>query len=73
MGDAGLLVDPDDRDAFGAAIHRLLTEPDLRQELARRGPPQAAKFTWDDTARQTIAAYQEAMAPRRLGALSPRT
>ncbi len=65
MGDAGLLVDPDDRDAFGAAIHRLLTEPDLRQELARRGPPQAAKFTWDDTARQTIAAYQEAMAPRR--------
>ncbi len=59
MGDAALLVDPDDTPAFAAALRRLLAEPDLRHELAQRGPPQAAKFTWDDTARRTLAAYRE--------------
>lgn len=62
MGDAALLVDPGDTPAFAAALRRLLAEPDLRHELARRGPPQAAKFTWDATARQTLAAYQEVSA-----------
>jgi glycosyltransferase involved in cell wall biosynthesis len=57
MGDAALLVDPDDTAAFADTIRRVLTDAGLRADLARRGPAQAAKFTWDETARQTYAAY----------------
>ena len=60
MGEAALMVDPDDLAAFTAALQRVLTEADLRADLSRRGPPQAARFRWDDTARQTLAAYHEA-------------
>ncbi|HEX2515999.1 MAG TPA: glycosyltransferase family 1 protein [Chloroflexota bacterium] len=62
MGDAALLVDPDDSAALAGAIERVLTDEELRQDLSERGPPQAGKFTWDETARQTIAAYEAARA-----------
>ena len=31
----------------------------LARSLAQRGLQQAARFTWAETARQTLAAYQE--------------
>jgi len=61
MGDAALLVDPDDPAALAGAIRRVLEDGDLRADLARRGPPQAARFTWDDTARRTAEAYKDAL------------
>jgi glycosyltransferase involved in cell wall biosynthesis len=57
MGDAALLVDPDDTGALAADLRRLLTEPDLRADLATRGPAQAARFSWEVTAGQTYEAY----------------
>jgi glycosyltransferase involved in cell wall biosynthesis len=68
MGDAALLVDPDDSAALAGAIERVLTDADLRQELSELGPPQAGKFTWDETARRTIAAYEEARMAGAAGA-----
>lgn len=59
MGDAATLVDPDNLDALSDAIHRVLQDADLRRDLSVRGPAQAARFRWDETARQTLAAYQE--------------
>ena len=67
-GDAALLVDPMDTAAFAAALERVLSDAALRQDLARRGPAQAARFSWDETARQTHAAYQHAF---RLAAPPP--
>ncbi|MGH2350870.1 MAG: glycosyltransferase family 4 protein [Chloroflexota bacterium] len=61
MGDAALLVDPDDTAAFADALRRVLTDANLRADLAHRGPAQAATFTWDDTARQTAAAYRDVL------------
>jgi glycosyltransferase involved in cell wall biosynthesis len=58
MGDAALSVDPEDTSAFTTALHRLLTDDALREDLSRRGPPQAAKFTWEQAARETYAAYE---------------
>lgn len=60
MGEAALLVDPDNTASFAAALERVLTDADLRADLARLGPLQAARFHWDDTARQTFAAYRQA-------------
>ncbi len=60
-GDAALLVDPANTDAITAALRRLLTEPDLAAELRRRGLAQAACFSWERAARETVAVYERVM------------
>lgn len=57
VGDAGLLVPPTDDEAIEHALYRVLTDSELRQELRRRGFLQAAKFSWPETARQTLAVF----------------
>jgi glycosyltransferase involved in cell wall biosynthesis len=59
-GDAALLVDPEDDGALTDALRRVLTDLSLREDLARRGPAQAARFSWQATARATLAAYATA-------------
>jgi glycosyltransferase involved in cell wall biosynthesis len=61
VGDGGLLVPPDDEAALTAAIVRAWTDPILRQALAERGKQQAARFTWQRTAEQTLNIYREAI------------
>jgi glycosyltransferase involved in cell wall biosynthesis len=63
LGEAAILVDPDDIPALAGAIERVLVDADLRRDLAARGPAQAGKFTWDETARQTVEAYEAARRP----------
>ena len=53
-GDAALLVDPTDVGAIRAALERLLSDAELRAELAVRGTDRAARFTWRETARHTL-------------------
>ena len=60
IGDAGLLVDPGDREAWAEAIDRVVTDPTMRDRLVERGRRRARAFSWDRTARQTLAVYQEA-------------
>ena len=59
-GDAALLVDPLSVDNLTAALQRILNDAPLRQELAARGPRQAARFTWSAAAESLLAAYREA-------------
>ncbi len=54
-GDAALLVDPLDTGAIAAGLQRLLTEPALAEDLRRRGAARAAGFSWERTARETLA------------------
>lgn len=60
VGDAGLLVNPFDEDAIGAAIARLIDDGDLRAGLRARGQQRAALFNWTETARQTLQVYEQA-------------
>ncbi len=62
VGDAGSLVDPDDARAMAGALIAVVTEPPLRQALSERALQQAAKFSWEKTARETIEAYEGAIA-----------
>ncbi|HZL85404.1 MAG TPA: glycosyltransferase family 1 protein [Candidatus Krumholzibacteria bacterium] len=50
VGDAALLVQPDDTDALAAGMERLLHEAELRERLGRAGPARAQRFTWDRVA-----------------------
>jgi glycosyltransferase involved in cell wall biosynthesis len=61
VGDGGLLLPPDDEAALAAAIVHAWTDPTLRQALSERGKQQAARFTWQRTAEQTLSIYEEAM------------
>lgn len=61
VGDAALLVDPFDVDALGAAMNRLISDSELRAELTTKGLERAKLFDWRETARQTLAVYQEAV------------
>lgn len=59
VGDAGLLVPPDDIVALAQAIHRLIQDADLRARLRSAGLARAALFTWEETARRTLAVYEQ--------------
>lgn len=59
LGDAALFASPHDDDALAAAMARALTDPGLRGELRDRGLQQAARFSWDASARQLLGAYQQ--------------
>jgi glycosyltransferase involved in cell wall biosynthesis len=60
---AGLLVSPLDRDAIAGAMHRVLTDVDLRRNLSTRGLERAATFTWRRAAEQTLEVYGNALRP----------
>jgi glycosyltransferase involved in cell wall biosynthesis len=60
-GDAALLVDPWNEHAIQASLSRLLTDDALQDELRQRGFKRAAQFSWDRTARETLAIYEAAV------------
>ena len=53
-GDAALLVDPLDGDAWSRAMLDLAADGDLRAELTRRGLRQIAHFSWDVCGSKTL-------------------
>jgi glycosyltransferase involved in cell wall biosynthesis len=60
-GDAALTFDPHDQAAVTQAMRRLLGDPALREDLARRGAARASTYTWERTARSTAATYRRAV------------
>jgi glycosyltransferase involved in cell wall biosynthesis len=62
VGDAGFVIAPEDVQGLAGAILSCLVDEPLAAELRRRGPRQAARFTWAQTARQTLKAYTEIVA-----------
>jgi glycosyltransferase involved in cell wall biosynthesis len=61
IGDAGLLIDPEEPDALAAALERALTDGALRANLVARGLARAGEFSWTKTARQTLAVYRRVL------------
>jgi glycosyltransferase involved in cell wall biosynthesis len=62
VGDAGLLVDPDDPAAIAEACRCLLHDAARYERLRAAGLARAARFTWRRTAETTLAAYRAALA-----------
>jgi len=61
VGDAGLIVDPDDPDAVARAVLRVARDETLRTELIGRGLDRVTTLSWTQAARQTAAIYQAAV------------
>ncbi len=60
-GDAAITAPPHDIDGWVAGMTLLAGQARLRSELRDRGLRRAAGFTWDATARHTVAAYRRAL------------
>lgn len=56
-GDAALCVPPDDARAIALAMVRILADVPLRVSLVEHGMRRAREFTWDGTAKETLALY----------------
>ncbi len=63
-GNAAVLVNPKDVRSIADAISIVWQTPELRQRMRIEGLAQAATFTWQRTARETIAVYLQATTPR---------
>jgi glycosyltransferase involved in cell wall biosynthesis len=61
-GDAAAWVEADDDAQLAAAISRVLSDARLSATMRSASLEQAARFTWDQTARQTLAAFDDALA-----------
>ncbi len=62
VGDAGVLVDNADVESLAPVIHRFMTDDAAVADYSRRGRERAAHFSWHETARRTMEAYEHALA-----------
>ncbi len=60
VGDAALLFDPNNVEEMAAVLSRAIADQSIRESYAARGLAQAARFSWERTARETLAVYREA-------------
>jgi glycosyltransferase involved in cell wall biosynthesis len=58
VGEAGIQVDPTDVNGLADTVAATLADPDLMAELSRRGTDRARAFSWERTARETLALYR---------------
>ncbi|MFO7661488.1 MAG: glycosyltransferase family 1 protein [Chloroflexota bacterium] len=69
VGPAGFAVDPDDPRNMAGAIIAIIMQEQLAAELRQKGPEQAAKFSWETMAAETLLVYDRVAAGAEKGDL----
>ncbi|MCL4545688.1 MAG: glycosyltransferase family 4 protein [Chloroflexi bacterium] len=64
VGSAGILVDPLDVPAITESLQHILTDGQLREQLAAAGVLRAQEFTWERSAHNLLAHYRRLVARR---------
>jgi len=59
VGDAAVMVNPENVFEIAHALHRVLLDQAVRDKLKARGLLQAQKFSWDESVRRMLAVYHE--------------
>jgi len=59
VGKAAVLVNPENVFEIMRALHRVLTDPALRERMKERGYEQAAKFSWETSVRRILEVYRQ--------------
>jgi glycosyltransferase involved in cell wall biosynthesis len=67
VGDAAVMVSPENVFSISRGIKEALLDLDLRRELRERGYRQVREFSWERTAEQTMAVYRSAASGKPLG------
>jgi glycosyltransferase involved in cell wall biosynthesis len=58
-GEAALYFDPEDVEAIAVSVRRILEDRELAERLRTAGLERAKRFSWDETARRTLACYRK--------------
>lgn len=66
VGEGGILVEPTDVEALAEAMEALLADDALRADLRQRALAQAARFSWRQTALETLAVYRKVIGGRNV-------
>jgi glycosyltransferase involved in cell wall biosynthesis len=61
VGDASVQVDPHDAEGLASALKKILDDPARAADLSRRGLLRAARFRWEDAARELAEVFREAL------------
>ena len=67
VGDAGILVPPQDEKALAEAIDRLDKDDELRMSLGRKAQQRMLSFSWDEIAKRTADTYASIINDHRTG------
>jgi glycosyltransferase involved in cell wall biosynthesis len=59
VGNAAVMVNPENVFEIMRALHRVLLDQPLREKLKMRSYEQAKRFSWDTSARQILSVYHE--------------
>lgn len=58
-GEAALYFDPNNKSEIKAVILKVLSNPDLREQMIAKGKQQLAQFSWERCVRETLAVLEE--------------
>ncbi len=61
VGEAGLLVEPGDKDSLKAALAHVISEKIISERLGVAGKIKAREYSWKRTAEKTIATYSKVL------------
>jgi glycosyltransferase involved in cell wall biosynthesis len=61
-GDAARYFGPTDLEEMRSVLERVATDDSMRAQMRRDGFAQAARFSWERTARETLAVYERTIA-----------
>ncbi len=64
VGDAGILLSPYNLNEWVNKIYEVLTNEELRREMAKKGIERAKMFSWKKTAEKTLKVYREVLERR---------
>lgn len=59
VGDAGILLPPDNSGAWADALAKVLIQPLVQARWRARGQERAGLFSWQETARHTLSVYED--------------
>lgn len=59
VGNAAVMVNPENVFEMMRALQRVLLDSDLREKMRQRGYEQVKKFSWDRSAAEVLAGYEE--------------
>jgi len=61
VGDAAFTIDPDDDRQIGGSIIATILQADLAADMKEKGLEQAARFSWENTASETLMVYDRVL------------
>jgi glycosyltransferase involved in cell wall biosynthesis len=64
VGDAGILIDPKDKDQLCQAMLNVLNDETLRENLKQKSLERAKQFSWEKCANETVEIYKKIIASK---------